>query len=60
MLICFLSMIDTEEDRDKFIMIYNKYKSLLFYVANNILADPSLSEDVVYKPLLRSLRTLTK
>ncbi|NLK86385.1 MAG: sigma-70 family RNA polymerase sigma factor [Clostridiaceae bacterium] len=60
MLICFLSMIDTEEDRDKFIMIYNKYKSLLFYVANNILADPSLSEDVVHQAFIKIIENLDK
>jgi RNA polymerase sigma-70 factor (ECF subfamily) len=60
MLICFLSMIDTEEDRDKFIMIYSKYKSLLFYVANNILADPSLSEDAVHQAFIKIIENLDK
>ncbi len=33
--------------------LYNKYKNLMFYVANNILKDEFLAEDVVHKSFIK-------
>lgn len=37
MIMIYLSMIDIEEDKSKFIKIYDKYKNLMFYLAREIL-----------------------
>jgi RNA polymerase sigma-70 factor (ECF subfamily) len=60
MLIYLLSAIDSEESKNKFIMLYNKYKNLLFYVTNKILADPSLSEDAVHQAFVKIIENLDK
>ena len=33
-MIIFLNMLDNEEDRDKFVRIYEKYRYFLWYLAN--------------------------
>ena len=33
--------------------LYNKYKNLMFYVANNIQKDEFLAEDVVHKSFIK-------
>lgn len=47
MLFFYLQMIDTDEGKNKFEMVYTKYKDLLYYIAHTILKDVQLSEDAV-------------
>lgn len=47
MLIFFLSMLETDEGKNNFTRLYEKYRKLMFYVANQILRDGYLSEDAV-------------
>ena len=60
MLIFYLSLIDTEEDRNKFELIYEKYRKLMFHVANQILNDDLLAEDAVQDAFVKVIENLDK
>ena len=53
MLILFLSMLETEEDKNKFTLLYEKYRKLMFYIANQILKDEYLAEDAVTQTFVK-------
>lgn len=44
----FLMMIETEEDKRKFVVLYEKYRYLMFKVAMDILGDTFGAEDAVH------------
>lgn len=52
-MLVFYAMIDNESDKEKFDQIYEQYKHLVFYIANEKLQDVHLSEDVVQDTFLR-------
>lgn len=56
----YLAMIDTEEDKSKFERLYITYKQTMHYVANKVLKDEYLSEDVVHQAFLRIIDNLDK
>lgn len=56
----FLTMIDTQEEQDKFRQIYEKYRYLMWYLANDILKDPYLAEDAVQEALLAVAENIGK
>lgn len=58
MLIFFLSMLETDEDKNKFILLYEKYRKLMFYIANQILKDDYLSEDAVEQTFIKIIENL--
>ena len=43
-----MMMIDSEEERSKFELIYRTYRNLMFYVARDILNDDAAAEDAVH------------
>ena len=59
-MLIYLSMIELEEDKNKFEQLYITYKQTMFYVANRILKDEYLSEDVVHQAFLRIIDNLSK
>lgn len=52
-MLIFYTMIDNESDKEKFDRLYEQYKYLVFYIANEKLHDVHLSEDVVQDTFLR-------
>ena len=50
----------SESDRDKFDLIYNKYRNLLLHKAYDILRDPHLAEDAVSDAFLRIYKNIHK
>jgi len=50
----------SEYEKDKFEYIYEKYKRLLWFKANDILKDHALSEDAVSEAFIRVYRHLHK
>ncbi|KUO63211.1 MAG: RNA polymerase subunit sigma-24 [Gracilibacter sp. BRH_c7a] len=60
MITYFLMIIETEEDKEKFELLYEKYKKLMFYIANQILEDPYLAEDAVHHAFLKIIENLDK
>lgn len=59
-MLIYLSMIESEEDKSKFEMLYLSYRKTMFYVANKILNDKYLSENVVHDAFLRIINNLEK
>ena len=60
MLGLFLTLIEDEHEQAKFIEFYNKYKSLMFYVAKGILIDNHLAEDALQEAFLRIAKNFYK
>ncbi len=42
-MLIFLSMIETEEEKDKFVQIYESYSHFMWYVANEVFWDRYLA-----------------
>jgi len=57
-MLIYLSMIEDEEDKNKFIQLYEKYRKLMFYVANQILKDEYLAEDAVHHTFINIIENL--
>lgn len=60
MLVLFLDLIDNEEDKGKFLQIYETYGKLMHYVANSILHDSYLAEDAVQTSFLKIAKNIYK
>lgn len=58
-MLMYLTIIDSKEGQQKFEFIYNRYKKLMFYIANKILGDTRDSEDM-RSFWIRSLLTLLR
>lgn len=59
-MILFLSMLDSEEDKNRFVRIYETYRYFLWYLANERLSDPYLAEDAVQETFLALTRHMDK
>ena len=59
-MLLYLSMLDTQEEKDKFTEIYQQYQHFCWYVANGILNDAHLAEDAVQESFLALARHLGK
>lgn len=55
-----LALIDSEEEKSKFITLYEEYRHLMFYVAQEILNDEHHSEDAVQEAFLRIAKNFGK
>lgn len=52
-MVIYLSMLDTQEDKDKFEQLYISYRDMLYYVAYNIVKNEQQAEDAVHQTFLR-------
>ena len=57
-MLIYLAMIESDEDKSKFEIIYNSYKKLMLYQANTILGDTNDTEDVVHKSFLKIIKII--
>ena len=46
-MLLYLSVLDTEEEKDKFTEVYEQYRHFCWYVANQLLEDAQMAEDAV-------------
>lgn len=53
-------MIDVEEDKRKFIILYEKYKYLMMKVAHDVLSDNYLAEDAVHEAFIKVALNMDK
>ena len=60
MLLFYVSLIESDESKTKFEIIYGEYKNLMFYVANQILGDTKDSEDLVHDAFLKLITIIDK
>lgn len=56
----YLMMIDGEEEKRKFVILYEKYRCLMLKVACNILQDNFLAEDAVHEAFMKIARNMKK
>ena len=56
----YLTMIDSPEGKQKFEVIYDRYKDLMFYTANSVLGDTRDSEDIVHDAFLKIIEIIDK
>ena len=47
-MLIYLQVIDAPEDRDQFITLYETYRGLMFYVANQILQNEQDADCLLY------------
>lgn len=59
-MLVYLSLIDSEEAKSKFEIIYNEYNRLMLYVADQILRDNRDSEDVVHEAFIKIIENIDK
>lgn len=59
-MLLYLSLIDTEVNKSKFEYIYNSYKKIMFYVANDILKNEAQAEDAVHTSFIKIINNLDK
>jgi RNA polymerase sigma-70 factor (ECF subfamily) len=60
MLSFFLALIDEEEQKEKFVILYERYCSLMLNVAYRYLNDRSLAEDAVQDAFLAIAKNIKK
>lgn len=56
----YLMMIDVEEDKRKFVILYQKYKYLMMKVAHDVLGDSYLTEDAVHEAFIKIALNMSK
>ena len=60
MLVYYLQMFDTPEEKIRFEQIYLKYSGLMYHVADGILRDHQEAEDAVHNAFLRIIKKFSK
>lgn len=60
MLLFYLSLIVTEEEKSKFEKLYYDYRALMKYIAFDILKDEQLAEDAVHNAFIKLTNYLDK
>lgn len=56
----YLMMIDTEDDKRKFVILYEKYRCFMMTVAVSILKDNYLAEDAVHEAFIKVAKNIEK
>lgn len=59
-MILYMAMLDTDEEKEKFSLLYHKYRYFLWYLANERLKDAMLAEDAVQETFLALTRHMNK
>lgn len=57
-LLFYLSLLDTEEEKSKLEKLYYQYKALMKYIALDILKDYSMADDAVHEAFIKLIRHL--
>lgn len=60
MLLFYLSLMDSDEDKTKFEQLYHRYKRMMYGVALRMTSDPNAAEDAVHDSFIKVLRHLSK
>lgn len=60
MLAFYLALIDDKQDQGKFEGLYNKYKNLMFTVAQDILKNEASSEDALQETFIKIAKIVNK
>lgn len=60
MLSIYTALLDTEAEKEDFELLYQTYKKLMHWVANDILQDKALAEDAVHEAFVRIIKNFHK
>lgn len=60
MLAFYMSLVDEEDERQKFEYVYEKYKKKMWYTANRVLHDEFLAEDAVHNAFIGIAKNIGK
>ncbi|MEM1891887.1 MAG: RNA polymerase sigma factor [Nitrososphaerota archaeon] len=60
MIAIYLSVIDDEQDKNKFEILYTTYRKLMLYIADQVLKDKYLAEDAIHQAFLKIIENLDK
>ena len=58
MLAFYISMLDTEEQQNKFTYIYQTYAGFMYHVAKEVVKEHYLAEDVAHETFLQLIRII--
>lgn len=59
-MLIYLQMLETQEDKDKFMDVYETYRSLMYFSARNILSIEQDIEDAVHQALVSVIENIDK
>ena len=59
-MLIYMSMIDSDEDKDLFEGLYLKYRKHMKYIALQILGDEYLAEDAVHNAFVKIAKNINK
>ena len=59
-MIFYLSMIESQEDKDKFEYIYTNYRYTMLYEARQVLKDEHMAEDAVHESFIKIIKIISK
>lgn len=59
-MIFYLSLIENQEDKDKFEYIYTNYRYTMLYEAKNVLKDEHMAEDAVHESFIKIIQIISK
>lgn len=59
-MIFYLSMIKSQEDKDKFEYIYTNYRYTMLYEARQVLKDEHMAEDAVHESFIKIIKIISK
>lgn len=57
-MLIYLSLLETRAQKDKFEKIYNSYKHTMFHVANGIVHNNTLAEDIVHDSFIKIIEII--
>jgi len=60
MMIAYLQMLDTPEERLRFEQLYQQYRGLMYHVANSVLHNSQDAEDAVHNAFLRIIKSFSR
>lgn len=56
----YLQMIDIEEDKRKFVLLYELYRNLLLHISYDVLNDYQLAEDALHEAFIKIAQNMSK
>lgn len=59
-MINYLQLLNTQQEKDRFVLLYQKYFQSLYYTAYEMLKDHAASEDIVHETFLRLIDNIDK
>lgn len=60
MIALYLTLIEEEEQQNKFELLYYRYRNLMYYIAEGVLGHPKDSEDAVQEAFIRVAKNMDK